>query len=259
MQKYAIAVLAAVLALGAAGNASALTIWDIQFSAGPDYVSPYVDQTVDVAGGVVTKVFVGGSTKVTIQDPTLGGEWAGIQLVFSDPAQAEGISEGDQIDVFGAVVGEYRGNTQLNMGAASSFVVNSTGNVVTPLVVSVADIPAEVDHDRSEKYEFMLLTVLGVQVGQMDLGKNSDDYELVNNEGVCWASDYANSDLPPGQDYYVQPGESFDAVTGYLEQYLRLDQGWDYYQLLPRSSGDYVPAGTPAQETTWGGIKARYH
>jgi len=245
-------------ALLAGSGASALTIYDIQYSTGPDYQSAYLGQAVSVTGGVVTKVFVGGSTKVTIQDPTLGDVWAGVQVVFSDPSQAAGIVRGDQIDVAGGVVDEYRGNTQIVMGDGSSVVINSSGNVVEPLVVSVTDIPNPADHDRSEPYEFMLLQVENVTVGQMELGKNDDNYELFNNEGLCWASDYANEDLPPDSEYYVQPGEAFDSVTGYLEQYLRLEQGWDYYQLLPRDADDYVPAGTPAETTSWGTVKSLF-
>jgi hypothetical protein len=247
-----------MLALLIASSASALTIRDIQYSPPPDYASPYLGQTVAVAGGIVTKVFVGGSTKITIQDPTLGSEWAGIQLVFSNPAQAAGVVRGDQIDVTDAVVAEYRGNTQLTMGAASTFVTNSTGNVVAPHVLSPAEIPSPANHDLSERYESMLLTVQNVQVGQMNLGKNSDDYELTNSNGVCWASDYANADLPPGQTYFVSAGQSFAGVTGYLEQYLRPEQNWDYYQLLPRDADDYLIEGTPVRVTTWGAVKSLF-
>lgn len=258
MKKHPVVCLAAALVLLVASSASALTIRDIQYSSAPDYASPYLGQTVAVTGGIVTKVFVGGSTKVTIQDPALGSEWAGVQLVFTTASQAEGIVRGDQIDVDGAVVAEYRGNTQLTMGATSTFVVNSSGNTVTPHVVTTAQIVNPVNHDLSEKYEFMLLTVENVQVGQMDLGKNSDDYELANAAGLCWASDYANSDLPPGQIYYVTAGQSFASVTGYLEQYLRPEQSWDYYQLLPRDAADYVIAPTPVKLVTWGAVKSLF-
>jgi predicted extracellular nuclease len=258
MRQIGIISLVAVAALLLGEGAQALTIRDIQYSTPPDYVSPYLGQVVDVSGGVVLKVFVGGSTKIAIQDPALGDEWAGVQLVFSDPSQAAGITRGDQIDIFGGTVAEYRGNTQITMAATSTFVINSSGNVVDPVVVSVAEIPSPVNHDLSEKYEFMLLKVEEVTVGAMDLGKNSDDYELTNAEGTCWGSDYANEDLLPGNTYYVEPGQSFHSITGYLEQYLRLEQGWDYYQLLPRDADDYDPVSTPVAATTWGEVKALF-
>ncbi len=242
----------------AAEGASALSIYDIQYSTGPDYLSPYLGETVDVTGGIATKVFVGGRTKITLQDPTLGDAWAGIQVVFDDPAQAEDIVRGDQVDFFGVTVDEFRGNTQLIIETTSSFMINSSGNIVEPLVVSVSEIPVPTNADLSEKYEFMLLTVENVAVGDMDLGSHDDNYELVNAEGVCWASDYANYDLPPGEIYYVQPGDFFESVTGYLEQYQRIEQGWDYYQLLPRDAQDYVYGSSPVQPTSWGAVKALF-
>jgi predicted extracellular nuclease len=258
MRKLGITCLAMGAVLLVGEGAQALTIRDVQYSTPPDYVSPYLGQLVDVSGGVVTKIFVGGQTKITIQDPTLGDEWAGVQLVFSNPSQAAGITRGDQVDIFGGTVAEYRGNTQITMADSSTFVINSSGNVVDALVVSVAEIPNPVDHDLSEKYEFMLLEVENVTVGQMDQGKNSDNYELTNAEGICWGSDYANEDLLPGHIYFVEPGQAFASVTGYLEQYLRPEQGWDYYQLLPRDANDYVPVSTPVQPATWGAVKALF-
>jgi hypothetical protein len=169
-----------------------------------------------------------------------------------------GLVEGDQIDLFGVTVDEYRGNTQLAFADSSSLIVNSSGNVVTPLVVSTADIPYPADHGLTEKYEFMLLTVEGVEVGAMDLGKNGDNYELNSGEGTCWASDYANIDIPPASIYYVSAGDRFTSVTGYLEQYLRDDPPWDYYQLLPRWAADYDYAPTPTEAGSWGELKSLF-
>lgn len=258
MQQALCIAFAAGLILGAMQDASALTIYDVQYSTLPDYVSPYNGQTVDVTGGIVTKVFLGGRTKITIQDPSLGDAWAGVQVVFDDATMAADIVRGDQIDLFTVVVDEYRGNTQLAVGDSAGVIINSSGNLVEPLTVSVAEIPNPANAELSEKYEFMLLRVENVQVGTMDLGKNDDDYELFNADGVCWASDYANIDLPPGSLYYVNPGDCFQSVTGYLEQYLRPEQGWDYYQLLPRDAEDYEYGISPTTHASWGEIKALF-
>ncbi|MBU1699450.1 MAG: hypothetical protein KJ970_17660 [Candidatus Eisenbacteria bacterium] len=250
------------LALGlmflAPQGAPALTIYDIQYSSPPDYESPYVDQFVDVTGGVVIKIFVGGRTKIAIQDPTLGDAWAGVQIVFDEHEMAAGISRGDRIDLYNVEVYESRGNTQLGFSDTSSVVIVSSGNPVDPLVVTPADIPYPTDNDMSEKWEFMLLQLEDVCVGAMDLGSHADNYELSNAYGTCWASDYANYDLPPGSDYFVTPSECFISITGYLEQYLNTDDGWDYYQLLPRDIEDYVLPVTPTRETTWGAVKSVY-
>jgi len=258
MRRASLILIAAACVALSVGGAAALTIYDIQFSTPPNYDSPYNGQVVSVTGGIVTKVFVGGSTKITMQDPTLGDAWAGIQVVFGNPGQAAGIQRGDRIDLFDVTVGEFRGNTQLNFGAASTVVIQSSGHVVEPLIVSPADIPSPSNPDLSEPYEFMLLAVENVTVGAMDLGKNEDNYELFNGEGVCWASDYANSDLPPGGIYFVAPPDCFARVVGYLEQYRRPEQGWDYYQLLPRDAADYIFAPSPAQAGSWGAVKTLF-
>jgi prepilin-type N-terminal cleavage/methylation domain-containing protein len=51
---------------------------------------------------------------------------------------------------------------------------------------------------------------------------------------LCWASDYLNVDRPNAELYLpaIQPGQRFRAVTGVLEQYTNLGDGFDYYQLL---------------------------
>jgi hypothetical protein len=171
---------------------------------------------------------------------------------------AAGIVRGDQVDIIDVVVDEYRGNTQLMFSAASQHQINSSGNEVDPVLVSTAEIAYPPDHDQCEKYEYMLLHIEGVCVGAMDLGKNDDNYELTNADGTCWGSDYANYDLPPGETYYVEPDQCFDCYIGYLEQYLRPEQGWDYYQLLPRDAYDYECPPTATRTASWGGIKAMY-
>ena len=258
MRRMLVPCFALIMGALMAHGASALTIYDIQYSTPPDYSSPYDGQTVTVTGGIVTKIFVGGSTKITIQDPTLGDAWAGIQVVFSDHGQAAGIVFGDQVDFYDVVVDEYRGNTQLLFSATSMHQINTSGHVVEPLLVTTADIAYPPNHDVTEKYEYMLLKLEDVTVGAMDLGKNEDNYELTNADGTCWGSDYANIDLPPGEIYYVAAGQYFECYVGYLEQYLRPDQGWDYYQILPRDAQDYECPPTATTTVSWGGIKALY-
>jgi hypothetical protein len=258
MRKATTTCLALALALLFVGSASALTIYDVQFSTGPDYDSPYVGQTVTVTGGIITKVFVGGRTKLTIQDPTLGDAWAGVQVIFDDSAMAAGLVRGDQIDLVDVVVDEYRGNTQIWVEVTSTVVLNSSGHTVDPLVVTPADIGYPPDHAVTEPYEFMLLELEGVTVGTMGLGSHADNYELFDGAGTCWASDYANYDLPPGSDYYVTPGAYYDGIVGYLEQYTKLEDGWDCYQLLPRDAGDYENGSVGVESLSWAGVKALY-
>ncbi len=239
-------------------GASGLTIDEIQTSTGPDWESPYADQWVDITGGIVTKVYIGGRTRVIIQDPTLGDAWAGILISFDEHELATGITRGDQIDLTHVEIYESRGNTQAGFDSSSVFSIISSGNYVVPLTVSVADIPDPINADLSEKYEYMLLTVENVTVGAMDLGSHDDNYELFNDDGLCWAADYANYDLPPGSDYYVSAGEQYESITGYLEQYQNPADDWDYYQLLPRDAEDYLIGSSATLDTNWGNIKSMF-
>jgi len=76
----------------------------------------------------------------------------------------------------------------------------------------------------------------------MDWGKAGDNYELSDGARRMWASDYCNLDLavPPFPTYHVQRGERYERIAGILQQYTHAEEGWDYYQLLPRGEGDYV-------------------
>jgi len=116
----------------------------------------------------------------------------------------------------------------------------------------------QIDLTNVEIYEYMLLTITNVTVGAMDLGSHEDNYELFNEDGVCWAADYANYDLPPGSDYFVAAGEFYESVTGYLEQYQKESEGWDYYQLLGRDADDFVLGSSATHDASWGNIKSMF-
>lgn len=84
-----------VLLMLGCSTANGITIYDVQFSSPPDYVSPLLGSTVTVTGGVVTHIASLGMLKVTIQDPeetrlyyVLGASaaetssWSGIKAMF---------------------------------------------------------------------------------------------------------------------------------------------------------------------------------
>jgi hypothetical protein len=145
----------------------------------------------------------------------------------------------------------------------SVIVVRSNNPIPEPLIVDVNEIAAPVyepgsggyfiaDHS-AEKYESMLIRIENVVVTDMGLGKDSDNYVLqgYNNPSdpnfSCWASDYLNNNKDDEQLYhpYVIPNQRFCSVTGILEQYTRISNDWDYYQLLTTYTGDlkrYTPA-----------------
>jgi len=206
-----------------AGPARALTIYDVQHCDAADgWKSPYVDQVVDVTGGVVT--YVGrppgkATTRVVIQDPSFT-EWAGIEVKI------------------------YLLFDATNYG--SDFSVVQTGVVVAPTIVPawmLGNGEQSAAPEQAERYEGMLLAVQDVTIGSLGLGSHNDNYELVTAAGTCWATDYFNLDRDPFELYHAltQPGSSFDAVVGILEQYTKTSDQYDYYQLMTRNSADFVP------------------
>jgi len=232
-----------------------LAIRDIQYTSDPAGNSPFETQVIDCIGGIVTHRYPGSQPKLTIQDPNEPDGWGGIQIkdwtIGADLFNT--VDVGDWISLTNVEVEEYRGNTLLKYHADHNpgFQVESSGNPLpTPKLVSLADIAAPLegppgdwyvtDHS-AEKYEAMWLKVEDVTVTAMDLGKADDNYNLHGPAGDAWASDYMNQDA--GANGYhpdVGIGQGFAVVSGILEQYTRLDYGWDYYQLLTTNSDDLV-------------------
>ncbi len=150
---------------------------------------------------------------------------------------------GDRVDFHDVLVEEFRGGTIPQFMSYSTFEVVSSGNPLPdPVVVPLADLRYPPDRARCEKYEGMLVAVENVRVGRMDWGKADDNYELFDEQNSTWASDYYNLDLavPPFPTYFVQRGERYSRISGVFQEYLYPQEGWDYYQLLPRGAADYV-------------------
>jgi len=263
--------LSVCLALAAlwCGQASAISIYDIQYTAAPAGDSPYNASILACDGGIVTHLFPGSRPRVILYDPAHPNEWGAIQVkdATGDATTSQFYSQvsiGDFVSLTGVYVEEYRGTTYLQYDPSaygSSFSIDSTGNPVpAPILVSLAEISAPVegppgewyvaDHS-AEKYESMYLMIQDVTVTAMDLGKALDNYNLAGlaggdviaglADGNVWASDYMNVALPPGDLYMpeVALGAGFGSVSGVLEQYTRTSNGWDYYQLLTTRSSDF--------------------
>jgi len=258
--------LAGALGLGTAvASGEALSIYDLQYTTSADGGSPYEGSTVDCAGGIVTFKWAGGKKRLYLQDPTRP-EWAAVMVKdwTADELWAN-VSVGDELALTGVYVEESSGNTTLRYDAASGYTVLSTGNPLpAPVVVTADQIAAPTEGppgewyvaDRSaEKYEHMLLTVENVTVAATGLGKAVDNYELAGAAGSCWAADYMNDTVGVnGYHPYVSPGASFESLSGVFEQYTKLSSGWDYYQLVTRSTDDLVvPAPAPAALLLAGG------
>jgi len=231
-----------------------LTIHQVQESnASLDWKSAYENQDVDVTGGVVTyadmppgKAFY----RVVIQDPT-ENQWAGVEVKIISGVLGTSVQVGDRVDLTSVRVDESsstRGTTYLIFDPTtygSGFTILSSGNAVSPTVVSPellggGDLSA--DPVNVEKYEGMLMQVQDVTVGLLNLGSHNDNYELISSGETCWASDYFNINRDSSELYHpwTAMGQYYTSVTGILEQYTKTSDGYDYYQLLSRSTSDMI-------------------
>ncbi len=246
--------------LTAAVSADPLSIYQIQYTTNADGSSDYDGQVVDCVGGIVVAKFQGNRPRLILQDPNRPDDWGGIQVkdwiypydLFND-AQV-----GDWIELANMLVEEYVGTTFLHRQTAYNpgYSVVSQGHAVpAAIVVSVSEIPAPLydpnedgwfvaNHD-AEPYESMRLIVRDATVTEMDLGKAVDNYRLEDGEGdACWAADYMNQDVGPwGYHEFVDVDRHFCAVTGVFEQYTRVVDGWDYYQLITLDTAGLAVCG----------------
>ncbi len=218
-----------------------LSIYDVQYStAENDWRSAYEGQVVSIVGGIVTHQI---GFRITLQDPTLGGAWAGIEIrAYQSEAPLGVVSVGDRVDFHDVLIEEFRGGTLPQFMNYSTFEIVSSGNALPdPVRVPVHDLRLPPDREACEKYEGMLVAVEDVRVGRLDLGKAADNYEIFTEADTAWASDYYNLDIlvPPFPTYYVSRGERYATVAGVFQEYLYPEEGWDYYQILPRGTQDY--------------------
>jgi len=255
-----IAVVAVALVYpGVAGaDVANLSIRQIQETADPAGNSPYNSSSVDCAGGIVIGKLASGQPRIQLYDPADPNGWGGIQVKDWSVGAAlfNGVSPGDWVSFADIPVEDYRGTTLLQydplLTPAVSFTIESSGNSLpAPLLISASQIaaPTETSPDfwmvanhSAEKYESMLLKIEDITVTQMDLGKASDNYNLQTTGADVWASDYLNVNRVGYYDPKVSIGQHFASVSGMLEQYTRTSStyGWDYYQLLTRSTADLV-------------------
>jgi hypothetical protein len=239
----AIVIAALLWAVGglSAVRAETVSIHDLQIStAEQGWKSRYEGQVVSVTGGVVTHL---SGFRITLQDPTLGDAWAGLEIrAFENDAPLGVLRVGDRVDFHDVFVEEFRGGTIPLFKSYSSFEVKSSGNPLpAPVEVPLEDVAYPPNRELCERYEGMLVSVANVRVGRMDWGKADDNYELTDGTHTVWASDYYNLDLavPPFPKYYVSRGERYQRITGVFQEYSYPQDNWDYYQILPRGTADY--------------------
>lgn len=251
--------------LAGVARGGSLTIREIQYTESPSGDSPYNGKVIDCVGGVVFLKTGGGRPRLFLQDPNALSGWGAIQVKGWTSNASANVNVGDWVELKHVFVEENRGTTFLQDwdqnpdGSLPVLTVVSHGHsvprpwVVEPKALQApAYLPGEdawvvADH-QAEKFESMLLEVRGVAVAAQGLGKAQDNYQLVSfgepNDATqhCWVSDYLNPDKPKADLYLsaLEVGQRFRAVTGVLEQYTSLADGYDYYQLLTVSAAGVV-------------------
>jgi hypothetical protein len=255
MRKF-IMIIAVVFGLVELTQARALSLYEIQYTTDVNGISPLNGQIVDCLGGIVTFKRAGGRFRLTIQDPNFPYGWGGIQVKDFIGDSFDEVTVGDWVSLSNVLVEEYKGTTYLQFMSDNkpSLSIVSTNNLLPkPLVVSVDEITAPVEgidswvvanHD-AEKYEGMMIKVRNVSVKDTGYGKAYDNYMLSSNNdpnSVCWVSDYMNYDTDGIYHPFVEIGNTFCGVTGFLEQYTNESDGiyYDYYQLLTTKTDDFL-------------------
>ncbi len=247
MKRYGFGLLligwACVMPLAAA--AAELSVYDVQYTTDPAGASPYDGQIHNVTGGIVTHVWHGFNDRVYLYDPA-HPTWGSIVVKDGESGElSNNVSVGDWVSFDNIYVDEFYGTTFLqyrrSLAPDVSFAIESSGNPLpAPVVLTAADLAVPPNHPATEPYESMLVMLEGVVIGQMDLGKAGDNYELLQDSDIAWAADYMNIDAGGPYHPSIYAGAALESITGIVEQYTNVDSGWDYYQVLTRSSADIV-------------------
>jgi len=202
--------------------------------------------------------------RVFLYDPNYPDGWGGIQVRADANSPLGDVNVGAWISLENVLVSDpafneadpykARGNTILFYDSSSPPAVSSIGNALPkPLVVDVNDVAVVYNPDddtcyvtdhRAEKYEGMYIQVRDVTIVDVNVGKEPDNYSLnmsADPNIYCWASDYMNVDNPDDKTPLpiIQSGQDFFcSISGILEQYTKIDDEWDYYQILTTTTGD---------------------
>ncbi len=245
----------ATIADATAARAAGLSIYDVQYTTDAGGASPYYGQIQDIAGGVVTHIWFGYNKRVYLQDPSQT-TWGAIVVKDGEGGElANNVNVGDWVSFTNIYVDEFGGTTFLQyrrtVAPNVSFTVESTGNAVpAPTLLTAADIPYPINHEATEPYESMVVTLEHVTVGQMDLGGHEDNYELIQGSDLAWATDYMNTDAGGPYDPRIATGAVLVSITGIVEQ--NSFSPWDYFQLNTRSAADVVPFAYIPAVSEWG-------
>ena len=146
-----VAFLAVVIAQA---KAQPVSIYQIQSNTTDGDQSAYEHQVVDCTGGICVGRFVGSRPRLVLQNPAYPDSWGGIQVKdWTNGDLFDSVELGDWVELSNVLVEEYRGTTFLQYQTPSnpSFrIVSRDNSLPPPILVSVADIPAPLEHAAGE-------------------------------------------------------------------------------------------------------------
>ncbi len=188
-----------------------LTIYDIQYSPWPSGVSPYIDCSVTLTGIVTVDSLdhsTGSYNSYAMQSAS--AQWSGI---FFDGYNLPGLARGDEITTTGKVY-EHYGST--NLDSVTAVTIMSTDNVISPLLVSTADLAQ--DSDEPEAYEGCLVTVSNVDVTSINMSSSGTtvyDWSIKDDSGISCLMDDDMSTMEADNFLSgLEVGSTLETVTG---------------------------------------------
>lgn len=178
--------------------------------------------------GVVTVANQYGGPSV-IQDAT-----GGLSIFSSNVSTA--VTIGDEIVLVGSI-SQFNGLTELINATLIETI--STGNVIDPLPLTIAQIKAD-GVNGVENYEGLLVRIKGVTVTTTTWtsGTSGTNYPMTDATGTMDLRVDNNVDFAGTP----APGSAFD-VVGVLSQFVAAAPYIGGYQLLPRSKADIISSG----------------
>lgn len=205
-----------------------MTIAESKVDANNDFIPDLLGQEVTIKG-VITTPNYGFNTQYYMQDAEAG------LCLYSGGFRVD-LNIGDQIVVTGKIA-QYRGLTEIEPNSAEDVTVLSTGNVIEPKIISIAEL--------SEAYEAMLVQLDRVKIVDVNQwpaeGKNGN-VDITDDTDTTYIYIDKESDL----DGWTPP-TAYMQLTAILDQYSSAstvyDDGYSLRGTIQEHFVDLTPVG----------------
>ncbi|MBD3234392.1 MAG: T9SS type A sorting domain-containing protein [candidate division Zixibacteria bacterium] len=216
MRTFLKVMLTCLLVVGLSIAASALTIYDVQYTATQGegcYDSPEAGNVVELTG-IVTAAYAYDPDRFFIQDMGECNLWSGVYCYSGD----QPVSMGDSVTVVGEVQ-EYNGLTEI---FEPTVTIHSSGYGYNACCVETGIFSGGCGFEP-EQYEGMLVRLCNVTITDT---AGYGDYYGDDGSGQCLVIDDVIDDL------YLTVGETYASITGVVYY------AFDEYRIAPRYSDD---------------------